>query len=151
MPSKRTATLRGNQFQDEIEKFFLKVWPGCAVHNQKPAGKRIFYKDKVTQKMTMGFVSVRNDIFGAFDLVIMPPPQYGIPVYIQATLHTGIGEKKATIDTVPWNPAYSRFQVWQKKPRKGVRILWKEPDGSWTDMGTYSWDELETLMHPVIF
>jgi hypothetical protein len=150
MPSKRTATLRGNAFQDEIEKFFLKTWPGCAVHNQKPSGKRIFYKDKVTQQMKMGFVSVRNDIFGAFDLIVMPPEGFGIPLYIQATLHTGIGEKKKCVETVPWNPLYCNYEIWQKKPRKGVRILWRTRDG-WMDRGTATWEELRDLLSPVDF
>lgn len=131
MPSKRTTNLRGNAFQDEIEEFFTKR--GAHVHNQKPASKRIF-----TPKGPI-FVSTRNDLFGAFDLLVLW--NYWPPRFIQATLHTGIGEKKKPIDILPWNPQYHNYEIWQKIPYKGVRILVKRPtaDGDlWTDLGKFN-------------
>jgi hypothetical protein len=131
MPSRRTSSLRGNHFQDEIEVFFQKR--GGHVHNQKPSASRVF-----TPKGLI-FVSRRNDLFGAFDLNVLF--SYWPPLYIQATLHTGIGAKKLPIDKLPWNPQYLAYEIWQKIPYKGVRILVKRltADGQmWQDLGLYN-------------
>ncbi|MCK7508957.1 MAG: hypothetical protein MZV70_36280 [Desulfobacterales bacterium] len=107
------------------------------VHNQKPVSKRIF-----TPKGPI-FVSGRNDLFGAFDLMVLLDRRR--TKYIQATLHTGIGEKKKQIDKLPWHPLYSSYEIWQKIPRKGVRILVKIdiPD-LWVDRGLYKLFKDET-------
>lgn len=140
MPSRRTSSLRGNAFQDEIEKFFYQQYAGeVVVHNQKPVGRMIFRDGR------RFFVSARNDIFGAFDLVVLLPGRRA--KFIQATLHTAIGEKKKVIDKLPWDHRYSSYEVWQKIPRKGVRILVKifSLEEPWLDLGTLSLKEFDGM------
>lgn len=136
MPSKRTSGHRGNLYQDEIEKFFLGLPIGAIVHNQKPVGRRIF-----TPKGVM-FVSSRNDIFGAFDLIVSIPGRR--VKFIQATLHTSPGMKKKPIDNLPWNDEHSSFELWQKIPHKGSRIMVKVAAfEGWEDLGVINLKDVQ--------
>ena len=129
MPSKRTSGHRGNVYQDEIEQFFLGLPIGAVVHNQKSVGRRVWTPNGPI------FVSGRNDIFGAFDLVVSIPGKR--VKFIQATLHTSPGMKKKPIDKLPWNEEHSSYELWQKIPRKGSRIFVRTMsfDEPWLDLG----------------
>ncbi len=66
------------------------------------------------------FVSTRNDILGAIDLICVSPTYIRM---IQATMHTGTGKKLADLRQVPWPYDKVEVQLWIKKgPRRVVVI-----------------------------
>ncbi|MCK7475620.1 MAG: hypothetical protein MZV49_24055 [Rhodopseudomonas palustris] len=92
----------------------------------------------------------RNDIFGAFDLVVIIPGMR--TKFIQATLHTSPGMKKRPIDELPWNTEHSSFELWQKIPRKGSRIMVKTPsfEESWLDLGTIDLKDIKRQSERIV-
>jgi len=109
---KDTRREKGLRFQKWIKDWLEEL--GWAVHNQKPVGRMLKIKDKKTKKIKTIYVSQRNDILGCIDLVAKKENKPTL--WIQATLHTGLGEKKKALQTVPWGKD-DMVQVWVKRDR----------------------------------
>jgi hypothetical protein len=80
------------------------------------------------------WTSRSNDIFGCVDLLAIGPDEVtSKPLFIQCTLHTGIGKKEQDMMAVPWDLQYACVEIWQQtspKPRTVViRRLVKCADG----------------------
>jgi hypothetical protein len=103
MKSKRAA---GNQFQDRCEKWLLKNFSGCVVHNQKTASSFIPRLGIWTSK--------RQDILGCIDILAVGCDEViSKPLFIQCTLHTGIGKKEEDLLKVPWSLDHCVVEIWQ--------------------------------------
>jgi hypothetical protein len=105
-----TRRARGNNFQDWICKYLSKN-EGMVCHNQKAMAKWLPYCQK--------WVSTRNDILGCIDVIGVNRDRM---VFIQATLHTGVGKKEKDLQSVPWPDIKGvDVELWQKKgPRRIV-------------------------------
>jgi hypothetical protein len=57
------------------------------------------------------FVSQSNDVFGCIDLVAKRRGER--TRWIQVTAHSGIGQKKADLAVVPWDPLYDSVEIWR--------------------------------------
>jgi hypothetical protein len=114
---KRSRTHRGKAFQDRC-RAILEAW-GWTVHNQKPSGKMIWTKDG------MRFVSARNDIFGALDLLARKVGE--LPLGVQCTLDGGVKRKLDDIAAVPWAREHERIEIWMG--RKNGEIAIKRYEG----------------------
>jgi hypothetical protein len=109
MTSKRA---KGAAFERWVEAWLIKNDPSCMVHRQVSLSKWLPLK-KI-------FVSTRNDILGAIDLICVSPTHIRM---IQATMHTGTGKKLADLRQVPWPYDKVEVQLWIKKgPRRVVVI-----------------------------
>ena len=111
---------RGNAFQDWVEKWFQLSFPGCAVHNQKTVSTLIKFKDKKSGAFKEIWVSKRNDILGCIDLIVVIPERK--PIYIQATLDTGVAKRFEELSQVKWPLEHCDVQLWQKKENGEVHI-----------------------------
>lgn len=113
----------GNLFQDWIEDWLLKSFPGCVVHNQKSVSTFL-------PKMGV-WTSKRNDIFGCVDLVAIGTTEVcDKTLWIQATLDTGIGRKEKELLEIPWHLDHSCVEIWQKKEGGRVVIRRLQRDGT---------------------
>lgn len=57
------------------------------------------------------YISQSNDVFGCIDLVAK---KHGERTrWIQVTAHSGIGQKKADLDKVPWDPLFDSVEIWR--------------------------------------
>jgi len=115
---KDTRREKGLKFQKWVKDWLEEM--GWVVHNQKPVGRMIKIKDKKTKKTKTIYISQRNDIFGCVDLVAKKENKPTL--WIQATLHTGVGEKKKALETVPWGKE-DMVQVWVKREDGHVDIF----------------------------
>ena len=126
-----TRRQSGNNFQNWIEKWVLKEFPGAAVHNFKPVLKRYFIPDPVTKKPKQIFRSANQDLFNCIDLEIKLPT-CGKMIYIQATLHTSVRKRLDELSVVLWDFDHQIVQLWQKKePGRIVvqQLRYKELEG----------------------
>ena len=110
---------KGNLFQDWVEDWFLQ-FPGVKVHNQKTVSSLIKLRDKQTGELKDVWVSKRNDILGCIDLIVMIPHKK--PLYIQATLDSGITKRLEELAPIPFPLEYCTVQLWQKKDGGEVHI-----------------------------
>lgn len=117
---------KGNQFQAWIKSWIEKNFPDASVHNQLTVSKLIKVRDKKTGQLKDIWVSKRNDILGCIDLIVIIPDKN--PIFIQATLHTGVAKRVKELAKVPWNFACCQVQVWYK--RKPGEIHIKQFDGN---------------------
>ncbi len=120
----------GINYQNWIESWLLEKFPGAAVHNLKP------FATKITCFACKGngcgkckgkgdiFISQRQDLFGCVDIVAVLPKDCGRPLFIQATLHTGLGKKLKDLSAVPWDFLHVHVQIWHKRS-DGVTIIHK--------------------------
>ena len=116
MQSKRA---KGNAFQDWIEAWILKTFPGSSVHNLKPVAYAYEYFDKRKNKMEKAWRSQDNDLFNCIDLAVIVPDK--LPIFIQATADTHVQRKLDDMMTVLWPLNHCTVQLWQKKdPRRVV-------------------------------
>lgn len=115
---KDTRREKGLKFQKWVKDWLKEL--GWTVHNQKPVGRMLKIKDKKTKKIKTIYVSQRNDILGCIDLVAKKENKPTL--WIQATLHTGVGEKKKALQTVPWGKE-DMVQVWVKREDGHVDIF----------------------------
>ena len=102
----KTRRQSGLEFQRWIKAWLEeKNW---LVHNQIPVGKIIKIKNKPI------YISQRNDLFGAFDLVAKKPDKPTL--WIQATLHKSIKEKVKKIDAIEMKYFLNDdVQIWLKR------------------------------------
>ena len=57
------------------------------------------------------YYSQSNDVFGCIDLVAK---RKGVRTrWIQVTAHGGIGQKKADLGEVPWDPVFDSVEIWR--------------------------------------
>lgn len=57
------------------------------------------------------YISQSNDVFGCIDLVAK---KKGTRTrWIQVTAHSGIGQKKADLAEVPWDPVFDSVEIWR--------------------------------------
>ena len=109
-----TSTVtKGSNFQRWVKKWIESNYPGSVVHNEVTCAK--MYIDK--------YISKRNDILGCIDLIAIVP--FKKPIFIQATMHAGVGKRLVDMVKVPWDLRYSSVQLWQDKGagRKVVKEL----------------------------
>lgn len=118
MQNKRT---KGNRFQDWVESWVLKTFPGAAIHNQKTSSKKIVYRDKKTGQLKEQWISTRNDIFGCIDLICILPNSDKTN-YIQATEHTGVTKRVKEMEKVPWHFNTMNVYLFQKRERGRVSV-----------------------------
>jgi len=125
MKSKRAV---GTQFQNYVEKWILKEFPGAAVHNFKSTAKKISRTDPKTGKKKEFWVSTDQDLWNCIDLEIKLP-HCGKPIYIQATSHTGVDKRLKEMAHVPWSFDHQIVQLWQKKEpgRVVIQTLYGKP------------------------
>lgn len=57
------------------------------------------------------YYSQSNDVFGCIDLVAKRRGER--TRWIQVTAHSGIGQKKADLAAVPWDPLYDSVEIWR--------------------------------------
>ena len=69
------------------------------------------------------YYSQSNDVFGCIDLVAKKQGER--TRWIQVTAHSGIGQKKADLAEVPWDPLFDSVEIWRwvgsKRGRKDKR------------------------------
>lgn len=112
---------KGNQFQDWVEDFVLKTFPDAVVHNQKTYAKLIKYRDKKTHQLKEQWISVRNDIFGAIDLIVITPT-HRKTMFIQATEHPAVTKRLKELEKIPWHFDTMAVYLFQKRKRGRVAI-----------------------------
>lgn len=118
MTSKRE---KGNRFQNYVEDWILKTFPGSVVHNQKTYAKLIKYRDKKTHKLVEQWVSVRNDLLGAIDLLCILPHN-NKTVFIQATEDPHVTKRLKELEKIPWHFDTMAVYLFQKRERGRVAI-----------------------------
>ena len=123
---------RGHNFQNWIEQWMLDNYEGAVVHNQKSVANKIPIRDKITGEMKEIWISKRNDIFGAIDLIVIIPGRK--PLWIQATMDTGVTKRLQEMVTVPWPLEHCSVQLWQKRP-DGVITIKKFTGSNLEDIG----------------
>jgi hypothetical protein len=111
---------KGNAFQDWIEHWFLDRFSEVAVHNQKTVANKIPIRNKVTGITEEIWISKRNDVWGCIDLLVLFPDKK--PLFIQATLDTGITRKLQDLLKVKWPLQFCHVQVWVKRP-DGIIVI----------------------------
>lgn len=111
---------RGMAFQKWIMDWLIENVPGVMVHNQTTVANKIPLRDKQTGQMKEIWVSKRNDILGCIDLIAIMPGQK--PLFIQATLDSGVTRKLNDMLVVPWPLQHCRVQLWQKREDGVVMI-----------------------------
>ena len=107
MKAKKPTTSKakkGADFQRWVKKWLEDN--GWVVHNQITASKQIFIKGKPI------WISKRQDIFGEVDLIAKK--EHEPTLWIQATCHSGIGEKEKGLRTIPWGVG-DKPQIWMKR------------------------------------
>ena len=109
---------RGRAFQDRCAKI-LASW-GWTVHNEKPVGRMVFASGGLR------YVSSRNDVFGALDLLARKPGE--IPLGVQCTLDGSVKRKLADIAAVHWSLKHERIEVWMGRASGEIAV--KRFDGS---------------------
>lgn len=57
------------------------------------------------------YISQSNDVFGCIDLVAKKKGER--TRWIQVTAHSGIGQKKADLSEVPWDPLFDSVEIWR--------------------------------------
>lgn len=123
---------RGMAFQRWIQDWFIEGFPGCSVHNQTTVANKLKLRDKLTGEWKEVWISKRNDILGCIDLIVIIPSQK--PLYIQATLDSGVGRKLQDLVAIRWPLEYCRVQLWLKR-EDGVIIIKKFTGDSLVDIG----------------
>ena len=109
---RRNTRARGNAFQDRCAGYLTAE--GYAAHNQKTASRAIPIKGKVV------WVSQRNDIFGAFDLVAV---RAGERVrFIQVTLDSGVAKRVKEVNGISWPLEFMTVELWQGRDRAEVAV-----------------------------
>ena len=108
MTSKRA---KGSAFERWVEAWLIKNNPSCKVHRQVSLSKYLPMK-----KM---FVSTRNDILGAIDLICVNSSSIRM---IQATMHTGTGKKLNDLRQVPWPHDKVSVELWMKRAPRRITI-----------------------------
>lgn len=111
---------RGASFQRWIQDWFLENYEGAAVHNQVSVANKIPIRDKITGEMKEVWISKRNDIFGAIDLIVVIPGRKIL--FIQATMDTGVTKRLNEMVTVPWPLDHVSVQLWQKRPDGVIQV-----------------------------
>lgn len=102
---------KGNNFQVQIVKYLEKQGWHC--HNQVAMAKWLPFRQM--------WVSTRNDILGCIDVLAVRPD--APPLFIQATMHTGVGKKLADLRSVPWPYDRVDVQLWIKRGPRRVTIM----------------------------
>ena len=109
---RRNTRARGNAFQDRCAGYLTAE--GYAVHNQKTASRAIPIKGRLV------WVSQRNDIFGAFDLVAV---RAGEKVrFIQVTLDSGVSKRVKEVNGISWPLEFMTVELWQGRDRAEVAV-----------------------------
>ena len=103
----KSTRRKGNAFQDWCASWLRDQ--GYDVHNQKTVAKLI-----KTGKGLI-WISQRQDIFGLDILAIKAGEK---PLFIQATLHSGVQKRLDEILRHPWPLDHVKVQVWQKKDKQ---------------------------------
>jgi hypothetical protein len=124
---------KGNQFQDWIEKWIVENCPGSVIHNQKTVSKMIKVRDKKSGKFKDVWISARNDIFGAIDLIVCSPAD-GLR-FIQATMDSHIGKRQKELIAIPWPWGCCVVELWLKKKPGEVHVKRMSEDGEFYDIG----------------
>jgi len=120
-----TTIAKGGAFQRWVKKWIEDNYPGSVVHNETACSKA--YYDLKTKEIK--YISKRNDILGAIDLISVIPG-YRV-IFIQATLHSGVHKRLKDMIAVPWCHDHCIVQLWQDKGagRKVVKELHQAGDG----------------------
>ena len=109
---KRSCRARGNDFQDRCANYL--TGQGYAVHNQKTASRAIPIKGRLV------WVSQRNDVFGAFDLIACRP---GEKVrFIQVTLDSGVSKRVKEVNGFNWPLEFMTVELWQGREDGSVTV-----------------------------
>jgi hypothetical protein len=123
---------RGMAFQRWICDWFLEKFPTASVHNQVTVANKIPVRDKKTGEMKEVWISKRNDILGCIDVIIIIPNHK--PIFIQATLDSGVTKKLQDLVQVPWSFEHCIVQLWQKREDSSV-VVKKLKDGELKEVG----------------
>ena len=109
---RRNCRARGNAFQDRCTSYLETE--GYSVHNQKTASRAIPIKGKIV------WVSQRNDVFGAFDLVAV---RAGEKVrFIQVTLDSSVAKRIKEVSGIQWPLEFMTVELWQGRDRAEVAV-----------------------------
>jgi len=109
---RKNTRARGNDFQDRCAGYL--EGEGYRVHNQKTASRPIPIKGRLV------WVSQRNDVFGAFDLVAV---KAGEKIrFIQVTLHSGVSKRVKEVSGATWPLGFMTVELWQGRDRGEVAV-----------------------------
>lgn len=108
----KSTRQKGNQFQHWCAAWLEEQ--GYDVYNQKTV---------VHHTKSGTWVTLAADIFGC-DIVAIKTGEK--PLFIQATLHSGVQKRLDELKKYPWPLDYVRVQLWQKR---GNVVNIKELDG----------------------
>ena len=100
----KSTRQKGNQFQNWCATWLEEQ--GYAVDNRKTVAHRL--KSGI-------WVSLAADVFGC-DIIAIKTGQK--PLFIQATLHSGVQKRLDEILRHPWPLDHVKVQVWQKKNKE---------------------------------
>jgi hypothetical protein len=109
-----TARKKGTDFQRWVRDWIQERYPDAAIHNQPLASKMIMSKGRKI------WVSQRNDIFGAIDLIVIMPGRK--PLFIQATMYGNIKKRLEELRVVPWPYEYVDVELWVKNEKGVINI-----------------------------
>ena len=118
--NKKNTRAIGNLFQNWVEKWIIKTYPGAVVHNQKTASTLVKVRDYKTGELKDIWISKRNDILGCIDLLVIMPDK--LPLFIQASVHQGVAKRIKELEQVPWNFPHCHVQLWLKRKPGLVQI-----------------------------
>jgi hypothetical protein len=109
---RRNTRARGNEFQDRCAGYLTAQ--GYAVHNQKTVARALPIKGKIV------WVSQRQDLFGAFDLVAVRAGEK--PRFIQVTLDSGVSKRVKEVNGITWPLEFMTIELWQGRDRGEVTV-----------------------------
>ena len=109
---RRNTRARGNDFQDRCTSYLEAE--GFAVHNQKTASRAIPIKGKIV------WVSQRNDVFGAFDLIAVKAEEK--VRFIQVTLDSSVAKRVKEVSGIPWPLEFMTVELWQGREGGSVTV-----------------------------
>lgn len=116
---RRNTRARGNAFQDRCAGYLTAE--GYATHNQKTVARAIPIKGKIV------WVSQRNDVFGAFDLVAV---RAGEKVrFIQVTLDSSVAKRVKEVNGIQWPLEFMTVELWQGRERGEVAVSLFDGEG----------------------
>lgn len=82
-----------------------------AINYLKDLGYVIHRAVRTGYKRGNMWFSQSNDVFGCIDIIAKKPGER--TRWIQVTAHSGIGQKKADLDEIPWDPVYDSVEIWR--------------------------------------
>lgn len=114
----KSSRARGNDFQDRCSRYLEAE--GFTVHNQKTYAKVIKIRDRKTGQLRDVWVSTRNDILGAFDLIAV---KAGERVrFIQVTLDSSVSKRVKEVNGIAWPFDFMTVELWQGRDRAEVAV-----------------------------